>query len=201
MLIIISGPSGSGKTPLVYSILDTFSVVKRIQSYTTRQKRTKEIQGTYVYMTAEQFKKKIDEDFFLEYNRVHKDGHFYGTARESYDKIVGEGFVAIKDIDVDSYKKMKESDLDIVGIYVTVKDRNILIDRLRERGETQKTIDIRLSDRFDYENAQSAHYDYLIFTDDFEKARAKIINIVDKELKKRGIKCKKNKTRTYEHMF
>lgn len=201
MFIIISGPSGAGKTPITYTITDTFPNVKRIQSYTTRKERTKEISGTYIYMTAEQFEKKIQEGFFLEYNKVHKDQQYYGTGLDSYLKIVEKGCVAIKDIDVDSYKKIKNSDLDVVGIYLTVQNRAILFDRLRERGESEQTINIRLHDRVDYENAQKDHYDYVVYTDNFEEAQKQVIKIVEQEFKKRGIKCKKSKLKKHEFMF
>ena len=201
MFIIISGPSGAGKTPITYTITDTFPNVKRIQSYTTRKERTKEVSGTYIYMTAEQFEKKIQEGFFLEYNKVHKDQQYYGTGLDSYLKIVEKGCVAIKDIDVDSYKKIKNSDLDVVGIYLTVQNRAILFDRLRERGESEQTINIRLHDRVDYENAQKDHYDYVVYTDDFEEAQKQVVKIVEQEFKKRGIKCKKSKLKKHEFMF
>lgn len=201
MFIIISGPSGAGKTPITYTITDTFPNVKRIQSYTTRKERTKEISGTYIYMTVEQFEKKIQEGFFLEYNKVHKDQQYYGTGLDSYLKIVEKGCVAIKDIDVDSYKKIKNSDLDVVGIYLTVQNRAILFDRLRERGESEQTINIRLHDRVDYENAQKDHYDYVVYTDNFEDAQKQVIKIVEQEFKKRGIKCKKSKLKKHEFMF
>lgn len=201
MFIIISGPSGAGKTPITYTITDTFPNVKRIQSYTTRKERTKEVSGTYVYMTAEQFEKKIQEGFFLEYNKVHKDQQYYGTGLDSYLNIVEKGCVAIKDIDVDSYKKIKDSDLDVVGIYLTVQNRAILFDRLRERGESEQTINIRLHDRVDYENAQKDHYDYVVYTDNFEEAQKQVVKIVEQEFKKRGIKCKKSKLKKHEFMF
>lgn len=201
MFIIISGPSGAGKTPITYTIMDTFDNVKRIQSYTTRKERTKEVSGTYIYMTHEQFEKKIKEGFFLEYNKVHKDQQYYGTGLDSYKNIVEDGCVAIKDIDVDSYKKIKNSDLDVVGIYLTVENRGVLFDRLRERGESENTINIRLHDRVDYENAQKDNYDYVVYTDDFAKAQKQVIKIVENEFKKRGIKYKKSKLKKHEFMF
>lgn len=193
MFIILSGPSGSGKTPLLYSVIEKYPNVKKIQSYTTRKLRKKEVDGTYIYLTKTQFEEKIKQGFFLEYNKVHKDQKYYGTGLGSYQKAVSEGFVAIKDIDVDSYKEMKKRDIDIVGIYVTVKNRGILFDRLRERGESEQTIKIRLYDRVDYENSQAENYDYTIYTDDMDKAVEVMEMIVDKEFKKRGIKVKKNK--------
>ena len=201
MFIIISGPSGAGKTPITYTIMDTFDNVKRIQSYTTRKERTKEVSGTYIYMTQEQFEKKIKEGFFLEYNKVHKDQQYYGTGLDSYLKIVGEGCVAIKDIDVDSYKKIKDSDFDVVGIYLTVQNRGVLFDRLRERGESENTINIRLHDRVDYENAQKDHYDYIVYTDNFEKAQKEVIKLLKTNLKNVELNIKNPKLKNMNLCF
>jgi len=200
MFIIISGPSGSGKSPLLYSAIETFPNVKKVQSYTTRKVRENEVKGTYIYLTRSQFEQKIKEGFFLEYNKVHKDQEYYGTGLDSFKDAKDNGYVPIKDIDVDSYKNIREKhpELDIVGIYVTVKNRGILFDRLRERGESERTINIRLFDRVDYENAQQGFYDYVIYTDNMDNAVKNINNIIDKEFKKRGIKVKKNKVKKKE---
>ena len=201
MIIIISGPSGVGKTPIIYSVIDDFSVVRRIQSYTSRSVRGKEVAGTYVYLTREQFEQKIKEGFFLEFNKVHKDGHYYGTALESYQSIINDGCVAIKDIDVDSFKRLKDSGEDVVGIYLTVKDKNVLFDRLRERGETEKTIEMRLHDRRLYEDEQKSNYDYVVYTDNYDKAENQVKNIIKKELDKRKINYTRSKIRKHSFTF
>ncbi len=196
MFIIISGPSGSGKSPLLYDAVETYPNIRKIQSYTTRKIRKNEVQGTYIYLTHAQFEEKIKEGFFLEYNKVHKDQQYYGTGLNSFKEVQAENKVAIKDIDVDSYKNIREKhkELDIVGIYVTVKNRGLLFDRLRERGETERTINIRLFDRVDYENSQQKYYDHVVYTDNFDKAIEDMHKIIDFEFKKRGIKVKKNKS-------
>ena len=195
MFIIISGPSGSGKSPLLYNVIETYPNVKKVQSYTTRTIRKNEVKGTYIYLTHSQFEQKIKEGFFLEYNKVHKDQQYYGTGLDSFKEANDNGYVTIKDIDVDSYKniRQKHPELDIVGIYVTVKNRGILFDRLRERGESEKTINLRLFDRVDYENSQQIYYDHVIYTDNMDKAVKDINKIIDFEFKKRRIKVKKNK--------
>ena len=200
MFIIISGPSGSGKSPLLYNAIETYPNIKKVQSYTTRKIRKNEVQGTYIYLTHNQFEQKIEEGFFLEYNKVHKDQQYYGTGLDSFKEAAENGFVAIKDIDVDSYKdiRVKHPELDIVGVYVTVKNRGILFDRLRERGESERTINIRLFDRVDYENSQQKHYDYVVYTDSMDDAVKKFNKIIDKEFKKRNIKVKKNKVEKKE---
>ena len=201
MFIIISGPSGSGKSPLLYRAIEVFPNIKKVQSYTTRKIRQNEVKGTYIYLTQTQFEQKIKEGFFLEYNRVHKDQQYYGTGLDSFKEANDNGYVPIKDIDVDSYKdiRSKHPELDIVGIYVTVKNRGILFDRLRERGESETTIKIRLFDRVDYENSQQKYYDYVVYTDSMDDAVKKFNKIIDKEFKKRKIKVKKNKVEKKEN--
>lgn len=202
MFIVVSGPSGAGKTPLVYRLLEVYPNIKRVQSYTTRRIRKKEVSGTYVYMTQAQFEEKIDEGFFLEYNKVHKDQEYYGTGLDSYIDVMNKGYVAIKDIDVDSYKQLKSrKDLDVVGIYITVKNRGLLFDRLRERGETEKTIKLRLHDRVDYENAQSVHYDHVVYADRFDTAATDLEKVIDSEFKKRGIRVAKNQVPFPKHVM
>ena len=204
MFIIISGPSGSGKSPLLYSAIETYPNIKKVQSYTTRKIRKNEVQGTYIYLTHAQFEEKIKEGFFLEYNKVHKDQQYYGTGLNSFKEANDNGFVTIKDIDVDSYKDIREKhpELDIVGVYVTVKNRGVLFDRLRERGESERTINIRLFDRVDYENSQAKFYDYVVYTDNMDKAVKSFNKIIDKEFKKRKIKIKKNKVeKKKEYLF
>ena len=204
MFIIISGPSGSGKSPLLYSAIETYPNIKKVQSYTTRKIRKNEVQGTYIYLTHAQFEEKIKEGFFLEYNKVHKDQQYYGTGLNSFKEANDNGFVTIKDIDVDSYKDIREKhpELDIVGVYVTVKNRGVLFDRLRERGESERTINIRLFDRVDYENSQAKFYDYVVYTDNMDKSFKSFNKIIDKEFKKRKIKIKKNKVeKKKEYLF
>ena len=83
-IIIISGSSGSGKTTLVnYLMLHaafnlTFSV-----SACSRQKRPLETHGkNYFFLSVEEFKEKIHNNQFLEWEEVYKD-HFYGTLKSS----------------------------------------------------------------------------------------------------------------------
>jgi len=52
------------------------------------------------------------------------------------------------------------------------------------------------------ENAQKDFYDYVIYTDDFDKEILDIHKVIDKEFKKRGIKVKKNKIdKNKKYMF
>ena len=79
-LIIFSAPSGSGKTTLVRHILKTFPEhIEFSISATSRQKRGVEENGKdYYYLTQEEFKTRVANNEFLEWEEVYAGTH-YGT--------------------------------------------------------------------------------------------------------------------------
>ena len=84
-LIIVSAPSGSGKTTLVRALLSqriplTFSI-----SATSRLPRGNEQNGKdYHFLSAADFKKKIKQNAFVEFEEVYPD-KFYGTLRSEVE--------------------------------------------------------------------------------------------------------------------
>ncbi|MFL5753565.1 MAG: guanylate kinase, partial [Bacteroidia bacterium] len=83
-LVIFSAPSGSGKTTIVRHLLTVFSNKLEFSiSATSREKRGKEENGKdYHYLSLEEFRKKIDNNEFLEWEEVYQDT-YYGTLRSS----------------------------------------------------------------------------------------------------------------------
>jgi len=78
-LIIFSAPSGSGKTTIVKHLLKTNSNLGFSISACTRDKRgrNEEHGKDYYFLTPDEFKKKIDNNEFVEYEEVYQ-GAFYG---------------------------------------------------------------------------------------------------------------------------
>ncbi|HER40706.1 MAG TPA: guanylate kinase, partial [Salinimicrobium catena] len=100
-LIVFSAPSGSGKTTIVRYLLAQeelkldFSI-----SATSRAPRGNEKNGKdYYFLSLEEFKKKIKNDEFLEWEEVYRD-NFYGTLKSEVERIWAEGKNVIFDIDV-----------------------------------------------------------------------------------------------------
>lgn len=84
MCLILIGKSASGKTT-IRDILTMKHGFHSIVTYTTRPMRKGEISDvTYHYISNEEFLKKIDEDFFVEWEkyRVGESVWYYGTAKE-----------------------------------------------------------------------------------------------------------------------
>ena len=86
-LVILSAPSGAGKTTIVKHLLDSGMNLSFSISATTRPLRGNETDGKdYFFLTVEEFKKRIENNEFVEWEEVYPD-IFYGTLVEYVDMI------------------------------------------------------------------------------------------------------------------
>ena len=80
-VIVISSPSGAGKSSIVKALLERDNNLWLSVSTTTRAIRPGEKEGVnYNYVDKEEFIKKIDEGYFLEYTNY--TGNYYGTPKK-----------------------------------------------------------------------------------------------------------------------
>lgn len=99
-LVIFSAPSGAGKTTIVRHLLSLglnfgFSV-----SATTRKPRGNEQNGKdYHFLSVEDFKNKIAQNEFLEWEEVYP-GCFYGTLKSEVERMCKNGQNVLFDVDV-----------------------------------------------------------------------------------------------------
>ncbi|OZV70704.1 guanylate kinase [Winogradskyella aurantia] len=136
-LIVFSAPSGSGKTTIVKHLLKQpelnleFSI-----SATSREARGKEIDGKdYYFLSLKEFKNKINNDEFLEWEEVYRD-NFYGTLKSEVERIWAQGKHVIFDIDVSGGLRIKRKFPEqTLAIFVKPPDLNELVRRLKDRGE------------------------------------------------------------------
>ena len=90
-LIVISAPSGAGKTSIVHHLLKEIPNLSFSVSACSRKKRIKEIDGKdYHFLGVDGFKKKIEENEFLEWEEVYKN-QYYGTLKSEVERIWDEG--------------------------------------------------------------------------------------------------------------
>lgn len=179
-LIVFSAPSGSGKTTIVQYLLAQpelgleFSV-----SATSREPRTDEVDGKdYYFLKLEDFKKKIKNEEFLEWEEVYRD-NFYGTLKTEVEKIWAAGKNVIFDIDV-------VGGLDIKNIYpeqtlaVFVKPPSIeeLKIRLKKRKtESDDKINMRVA-KASIELATAPQFDHIIENNNLQKALGEAYDLV-----------------------
>ncbi|MEO7080560.1 MAG: guanylate kinase, partial [Flavobacteriales bacterium] len=98
--IIVSAPSGAGKTTIVRHLLARDLELDFSISATSRSKRDYERDGyDYFFLTEEDFRKRIAEDAFVEWEEVYP-GRFYGTLRSEIERIWEAGHHPIFDVDV-----------------------------------------------------------------------------------------------------
>ena len=145
--IIFSAPSGSGKTTIVKHLLQKFPPLGFSISACTRDKRGRAEQDgkDYYFLTPDEFKEKIDNNQFIEWEEVY-EGNFYGTLKEEIQRIWDDGRHVIFDVDVKGGLKLKKYFGDKgLAIFVQVPSLDDLAVRLRDRGtESEASLSGRL---------------------------------------------------------
>lgn len=171
-LIIFSAPSGSGKSTIINKLMSEYGLQGRFSiSATSRKPRGSEQDGVeYYFLSEEDFRRRISEGDFLEYEEVYP-GCFYGTLRSEVDRTLARGENVILDIDV-------QGGLNVKKIYgdraLTLFIQPPSIERLRERLERRGTdapevIERRLA-KAETELSFAPKYDAVVVNDDLEEA-------------------------------
>ncbi len=191
MFILVSGASGSGKSTIISRVLKHFEgKIALLPSSTSRAKREGEVEGeSYFYLTREEFEAAIAREEFIEYQKVHANGNYYGVHRGRFEDYNKRFPLLIKDVDVLGVQSIVSQGFDVVTIYIDVPDNEALRERLRLRGDSAEEIDLRMA-RKEFEDGFKEKYDYIVENRDLEKATKKVISIVEKECKKRKIALK-----------
>ncbi|HRQ66889.1 MAG TPA: guanylate kinase [Xanthomonadaceae bacterium] len=176
-LYIVSAPSGAGKTSLVRALLAADPRVHLSISHTTRAPRPGEVDGRdYHFVDAAAFDGLVAADAFLEHADVF--GRRYGTSRAAVEPFIERGEDVFLDIDWQGAQQVRERWQDCVSVFILPPSREILLERLRHRGQdSEETIARRIAGaRADIERYRE--YDYLIVNDVFDDALADLRAVV-----------------------
>lgn len=170
--IIFSAPSGSGKTTIVKHLLENNPDLGFSISASTRDKRGRTEQNgkDYYFLTPEDFKKKIDNDEFVEWEEVY-EGNFYGTLKSEVERVWREGKNVIFDVDVKGGLNLKKFFGDkALAIFVKVPSLEVLKTRLNDRGtETPESLSRRLF-KAQFEMGFSDKFDVVLVNESLEKS-------------------------------
>ena len=100
-LIIFSAPSGSGKTTIVKQLLkdEKFNLCFSVSATSRQPRHTETHAKDYYFLSPEEFRSKIDEDAFLEWEEVYTD-KYYGTLKSEVERLLDEGKNVVFDGDV-----------------------------------------------------------------------------------------------------
>ena len=185
-LIIFSAPSGSGKSTIVNWLMQEHPELKLAFSIscTSRKPRGTERDGVeYFFVSPQEFRERIDNDEFLEYEEVYED-RFYGTLKTQVDNQLKAGQNVVFDVDVKGGVNIKRFYGDrALSIFIQPPS----IDELRRRLESRATdapqvIEDRLN-KAAYELTFASQFDKVVVNDDLDKAKTETLQIIQEFLK------------------
>ena len=183
--MVLSSPSGTGKTSLARALLDTEDNLFLSISATTRAPRPRETEGkSYFFMTPEDFRERLLENYFLEHAEVF--GHLYGTPAPAVMGRLACGEDVLFDIDWQGAAQLLRTFPNrVVSIFLLPPSSSELERRLRSRGQdTEDVIQYRLSQSCaDLQHWQE--YTYIVVNDDFSDTVAHLREILHAERAKR----------------
>ena len=178
-LIIFSAPSGSGKSTIInYLLTQDLNLVFSI-SATSRPPRGTEKHGVeYFFLTPEEFRCRIENNEFLEYEEVYKD-RFYGTLKAQVAKQLAAGQNVIFDVDVVGGCNIKKFYGDrALSVFIQPPSLEELRKRLTGRGtDAPEVIESRLA-KATFELSYAEKFDVVIVNDNLEKAQAEALKTI-----------------------
>ena len=181
-MLIVSAPSGSGKSTIVNWLMQEHPELKLYFSIscTSRAPRGTEQNGVeYFFLTPEEFKAKIQNDEFLEYEEVYEN-RFYGTLKQQVECQRNLGQNVVFDVDVKGGVNIKKFYGDqALSLFIQPPSVEELRRRLEGRGtDTQEAIEQRLA-KAEYELTFAPQFDRVIVNDDLEAAKQEALRVVN----------------------
>lgn len=178
-LVIISAPSGAGKTTIVNHLLLKGLDLRFSVSATTRSPRGKEENGReYFFLSVSDFKEKIKNGEFIEWQEVYKD-QFYGTLKSEIEKIWADKKHVIFDVDVQGGINLKNIyGKRAISIFIKPPSVKELENRLLGRAtDDPSKIRIRINKAIE-EIKQAEKFDYTVINDNLGLAKMKVFDLV-----------------------
>ena len=182
-LIIFSAPSGSGKSTIINYLLKQNLNLAFSISATSRPPRGTEQHGVeYFFLSPEEFRQRIANDEFLEYEEVYED-RFYGTLKAQVERQLEAGQNVVFDVDVVGGCNIKQFYGErALSIFIQPPSIEALRQRLEGRGtDTPEVIEDRLA-KASYELTFAPKFDKVIVNDDLEKAQAETLEVLQEFL-------------------
>jgi guanylate kinase len=176
-LWVVAAPSGAGKTSLVRALLERDSALRFSISYTTRARRSSEVDGRdYFFVDEPRFLEMVRAGEFLEHARVFD--HWYGTGREHVASLLETGFSVVLEIDWQGARQVRERAPESRSVFILPPSVTALEQRLRGRKtDTEAVIARRLRDA----QSDMTHwheFDHVVINDDFAAALDRLTAVI-----------------------
>uniref|UniRef100_UPI00402A1F72 guanylate kinase n=1 Tax=Alloprevotella sp. TaxID=1872471 RepID=UPI00402A1F72 len=183
-IIIFSAPSGSGKSTIINYLMQQGLNLHFSVSATSRPPRGAEQNGVeYYFLTPEDFKQRIAQGEFLEYEEVYKD-RFYGTLKSQVDAQLAKGENVVCDVDVLGGQNIKKHyGQRAMSIFIQPPSIEVLRQRLEGRGtDSPEVINDRIA-RAEFELSFADKFDHAVVNDDLQQAQAEALALIQNFLK------------------
>lgn len=179
ILTVVSGFSGAGKGTLMKGLLAKYDNYALSVSMTTRAPRPGEVDGKdYFFISKEQFEKNIAEGKLIEHAQYVDN--YYGTPKDYVFEQLEAGRDVLLEIEIQGALQIKKKFPESLLLFVTTKDAQTLVSRLKGRGtETEEVIYKRLR-RAAQESEGIEEYEYLIVNDDLEVCIDEMHDLIQK---------------------
>lgn len=183
-IIIFSAPSGSGKSTIINYLMQQGLNLHFSVSATSRPPRGAEQNGVeYYFLTPEDFKQRIAQGEFLEYEEVYKD-RFYGTLKSQVDAQLAKGENVVCDVDVLGGQNIKKHyGQRALSLFIQPPSIEVLRQRLEGRGtDSPEVINDRIA-RAEFELSFADKFDHVVVNDDLQQAQAEALALIQNFLK------------------
>jgi len=181
----LSSPSGAGKTSISKKLLQKDRKLALSISCTTRPRRKGEInKKDYIFITDDEFKKQLKKGSFLEQASVF--GYRYGTLMQTVNDFFKKKRDVLFDIDWQGFQQLKQSGMEVVGIFILPPNKKELVRRLKSRG---RDTSVEVKKRMSLAQSEISHfpeYDYVVINNNLDICVAQILNIIVAERLKRS---------------
>ena len=179
-LIIFSAPSGSGKSTIIGKLMQhpelhlAFSI-----SCTSRPPRGSEKNGVeYFFLSPEEFRQRIENNEFLEYEEVYKD-RYYGTLKQQVETQAARGENVVFDVDVKGGCNIKQFYGNrALSIFIQPPSIDELRRRLNGRATDAPEVIEQRIERAQFELSQANKFDRIVINDNLERAVEETLQIV-----------------------
>ena len=178
-ILIITAPSGAGKTSITRHLMKVFRVLEFSVSAATRSARGTEKDGVdYYFIDIEDFKQKIQNKEFAEWEMVY-EGKYYGTLKAELKRIWSLNKIPVLDIDVKGAIHIQQQyPENTLSLFIEPPSVNELKNRLESRGtETPESLAARVN-KAAYELSFKDHFNNTVVNDELQRACAEAEKIV-----------------------
>ena len=179
LLTVVSGFSGAGKGTLMKGLLSKYDNYALSVSMTTRAPRPGEENGReYFFITREQFEKNIADGKLIEHAQYV--GNYYGTPKDYVFEQLEAGKDVLLEIEIQGALQIKKKFPEALLLFVTTKDAQTLVNRLKCRGTEEEDVIIKRLKRAAEESEGIEEYEYLIVNDDLDTCIEDMNDIIQK---------------------